>query len=121
MIPQQQHLFEVESEAIGVVPVARSSVATPASPASSPLQAAPEASPAPRSRELWVAVQADALPGSTPDGAGHMPGELVRRAPIPAIANAIFDACGVRLTTMPFTPESVLRGLDALRAGEPVA
>jgi CO/xanthine dehydrogenase Mo-binding subunit len=43
-------------------------------------------------------------------------GEMTANAPIPAIANAIFDACGVRLTTMPFTPESVLRGLDALRA-----
>ncbi|GIF46330.1 molybdopterin-binding aldehyde dehydrogenase-like protein [Asanoa ferruginea] len=41
-------------------------------------------------------------------------GEMTANAPIPAIANAIFDACGVRLTTMPFTPESVLRGLDAL-------
>ncbi|GIF62375.1 aldehyde oxidase [Asanoa ishikariensis] len=48
-------------------------------------------------------------------------GEMTANAPIPAIANAIFDACGVRLTTMPFTPESVLRGLDALRDGEPVA
>ncbi|SNS75316.1 Molybdopterin-binding domain of aldehyde dehydrogenase [Asanoa hainanensis] len=44
-------------------------------------------------------------------------GEMTANAPIPAIANAIFDACGVRLTTMPFTPESVLRGLDALRDG----
>ncbi|GIF75912.1 xanthine dehydrogenase family protein molybdopterin-binding subunit [Asanoa siamensis] len=42
-------------------------------------------------------------------------GEMTANAPIPAIANAIFDACGVRLATMPFTPESVLRGLDALR------
>ena len=32
-----------------------------------------------------------------------------------AIANAIADACGVRLDTMPFTPERVLRGLDELR------
>jgi CO/xanthine dehydrogenase Mo-binding subunit len=47
-------------------------------------------------------------------------GEMTANAPIPAIANAVFDACGVRLTTMPFTPESVLRGLDALRAGGPV-
>ncbi len=41
-------------------------------------------------------------------------GEMTANAPIPAIANAIFDACGVRLDTMPFTPERVLRGLDAL-------
>src|SRR5919108_2824900 len=42
-------------------------------------------------------------------------GEMTANAPIPAIANAIFDACGVRLDTMPFTPERVLRGLDELR------
>lgn len=45
-------------------------------------------------------------------------GEMTANAPIGAIANAIFDACGVRLETMPFTPERVLRGLDELRAGQ---
>lgn len=45
-------------------------------------------------------------------------GEMTANAPIPAIANAIYDACGVRLDTMPFTPERILRGLDELRAGE---
>lgn len=44
-------------------------------------------------------------------------GEMTANSPIAAIGNAIFDACGVRLDTMPFTPERVLRGLDALRAG----
>jgi CO/xanthine dehydrogenase Mo-binding subunit len=43
-------------------------------------------------------------------------GEMTANAPIPAIANAIFDACGVRLEQMPFTPERILRGLDALNA-----
>jgi CO/xanthine dehydrogenase Mo-binding subunit len=28
-----------------------------------------------------------------------------------AIANAIFNACGVRLTTMPFSPDNVLTAL----------
>ena len=41
-------------------------------------------------------------------------GEMTANSPIPAIANAIFDACGVRVTTLPITPEKVLRGLDAL-------
>jgi CO/xanthine dehydrogenase Mo-binding subunit len=41
-------------------------------------------------------------------------GEMTANAPIPAIANAIFDACGVRLESMPFTPEKILRGLDEL-------
>jgi CO/xanthine dehydrogenase Mo-binding subunit len=40
-------------------------------------------------------------------------GEMTANSPIPAIANAIFDACGVRVTTMPITPEKILRGLDA--------
>jgi CO/xanthine dehydrogenase Mo-binding subunit len=32
----------------------------------------------------------------------------------PAIANAIHDAVGVRLTELPITPEAVLRGIQAL-------
>jgi len=56
-------------------------------------------------------------PASTgPYGAKGL-GEMTANSPIAAIGNAIFDACGVRLDTMPFTPERVLRGLDALRAG----
>jgi CO/xanthine dehydrogenase Mo-binding subunit len=42
-------------------------------------------------------------------------GEMTANSPIAAIANAIFDACGVRVESMPFTPEQVLRGLDALK------
>lgn len=45
-------------------------------------------------------------------------GEMTANPPIAAIANAIFDACGVRVDTMPFTPERVLRGLDALHSGD---
>jgi CO/xanthine dehydrogenase Mo-binding subunit len=52
--------------------------------------------------------------GNGPYGAKGI-GEMTANAPIPAIANAIFDACGVRLESMPFTPERVLRGLDELR------
>lgn len=36
----------------------------------------------------------------------------------PAIANAVFDATGVRITQLPITPERVLAGLQALRRGE---
>ena len=32
-----------------------------------------------------------------------------------AIANAVYDAVGVRLYTTPFTPEKILRGLDKLK------
>jgi CO/xanthine dehydrogenase Mo-binding subunit len=43
-------------------------------------------------------------------------GEMTANSPIAAIANAIFDACGVRVESMPITPEKVLRGLDALNS-----
>ncbi len=36
---------------------------------------------------------------------------------IPAIANAVFDAIGVRIDTLPITPEKVLAALDAARGG----
>jgi xanthine dehydrogenase molybdenum-binding subunit len=39
----------------------------------------------------------------------------------PAIANAIFDAIGVRFRHYPITPEQVLQGLRALREGGPRA
>ena len=42
-------------------------------------------------------------------------GEMTANSPIPAIANAIFDACGVRVQSLPITPEKILRGLDSLR------
>ena len=45
-------------------------------------------------------------------------GEMTANSPIPAIANAIFDACGVRVESLPITPEKILRGLDAIRGGE---
>jgi len=42
-------------------------------------------------------------------------GEIGINGPIPTIANAIYDAVGVRLKETPFTPERVL---DAMRAAE---
>jgi CO/xanthine dehydrogenase Mo-binding subunit len=41
-------------------------------------------------------------------------GEMTANSPIPAIANAIFDAVGVRVDSLPITPEKVLRGILAL-------
>jgi len=38
--------------------------------------------------------------------------EISINGPLPAIANAIFDAVGVRLNRSPFTPEEVLRALQ---------
>ncbi|RUU08401.1 xanthine dehydrogenase family protein molybdopterin-binding subunit, partial [Mesorhizobium sp. M6A.T.Ca.TU.002.02.2.1] len=37
---------------------------------------------------------------------------------IPAVANAVFDAVGVRIDTLPITPERILRALKA-QAGAP--
>jgi CO/xanthine dehydrogenase Mo-binding subunit len=48
--------------------------------------------------------------GPGPFGA-KMAGELSNCAVAPAIANAVFDAVGVRLTDLPITSEAVLRAL----------
>ena len=40
-------------------------------------------------------------------------GETATFCVSPAIANAIEDACGVRLTALPLTPEAVYRALRA--------
>jgi CO/xanthine dehydrogenase Mo-binding subunit len=40
-----------------------------------------------------------------------MAGELTNTGVAPAIANAVRDAVGVRVTTLPIKPEAVLRGL----------
>ena len=44
-------------------------------------------------------------------------GEMTANSPIPAIVNAIHDACGVRIDSLPVTPEKILRGLAAKAAG----
>mgnify|MGYP003951918113 CR=1 FL=1 len=41
-------------------------------------------------------------------------GEGPQLPTVPAIANAIYDACGIRLTEAPFTPERVLKALEKL-------
>jgi CO/xanthine dehydrogenase Mo-binding subunit len=43
-------------------------------------------------------------------------GEMTANSPIPAIVNAIHDAIGVRIDTLPVTPEAILRALDAKAA-----
>jgi 4-hydroxybenzoyl-CoA reductase subunit alpha len=37
---------------------------------------------------------------------------------IPAIANAVYDAVGVRIDEVPITPEKILRALDLKRQGK---
>lgn len=39
-------------------------------------------------------------------------GEMTANSPIPAIANAINDAIGVRITEIPITPEKILKALE---------
>jgi CO/xanthine dehydrogenase Mo-binding subunit len=48
-----------------------------------------------------------------PSGEGEVHGIGESGVPLiaPAISNAIYNACGVRITTLPITPEKVLRGL----------
>lgn len=43
-------------------------------------------------------------------------GEMTANSPIPAIANAIANAIGVRITEIPITPEKILKALEAKQA-----
>jgi CO/xanthine dehydrogenase Mo-binding subunit len=56
-----------------------------------------------------------------PDGpfGGKGPGEMCANPVLPAVANAIYDAVGVRCDRMPFTPERILRGLRANGGARP--
>ncbi len=45
-------------------------------------------------------------------------GELVIDTPCPAIANAVYNATGVRVRELPITPEKVAMGIFAMEAGE---
>ncbi|HEY5519429.1 MAG TPA: molybdopterin cofactor-binding domain-containing protein [Candidatus Limnocylindrales bacterium] len=45
-------------------------------------------------------------------------GEMTANSPIPAIVNAVYHACGVRVDSLPVTPEKILDGLrDKASAG----
>lgn len=74
------------------------------------LMAGPEETPALES----AIIERPAVDG--PYGAKGI-GEMTANSPIPAIANAIYDACGVRIRSLPITPEKILRALDALASG----
>ena len=54
---------------------------------------------------------------SAPTGNGPFQGKAIGENPIspvaPAIANAVEDAVGVRITELPITPEKVLAALRA--------
>ncbi len=50
-----------------------------------------------------------------PDGpyGGKGPGEMCANPVLPAVANAVFNAVGVRIDELPITPEKILRGIKA--------
>ncbi len=63
-----------------------------------------------------VTILADSYEETGPYGAKSV-GEIAINGPIPAIANAVFDAVGVRLFDAPFTPEKVLSRIREERNG----
>ncbi len=56
-----------------------------------------------------------------PDGpfGGKGPGEMCANPVLPAVANAVFNAVGVRVDELPITPEKVLRGIRANGGARP--
>ncbi|OJU04233.1 xanthine dehydrogenase family protein molybdopterin-binding subunit [Metarhizobium album] len=56
-----------------------------------------------------------------PDGpfGGKGPGEMCANPVLPAVANAVFNAVGVRIDELPITPEKVLRGIAAIGGPQP--
>jgi 4-hydroxybenzoyl-CoA reductase subunit alpha len=62
-----------------------------------------------------VPIIVESVDPEGPYGAKEV-GEGSLAAVIPAVANAIYDAVGVRITSLPITPEKVLKALRAKRA-----
>ena len=50
---------------------------------------------------------------------GKGPGEMCANPVLPAIANAVYNAVGVRVDKLPITPEKILRGIDAQGGAQP--
>ncbi len=69
--------------------------------------------PGPGDLPEFVSVVLERPAADGPYGAKGV-GEMTANSPIPAIANAIYDAVGVRVDSLPITPEKVLRGIRAL-------
>lgn len=63
-------------------------------------------------------LTSSALEHDAVDGEMHGVGEMALPGLAPAIANAVFDATGVRVTDLPLTPERILRALRGARTGE---
>ncbi|HVB38959.1 MAG TPA: hypothetical protein VND92_10495, partial [Vicinamibacterales bacterium] len=58
-----------------------------------------------------------------PDPAGPFGAKEVGQGPLlpimPALANAVYDAVGVRIDEVPVTPDKILKALEAVRDGKP--
>jgi hypothetical protein len=58
-----------------------------------------------------------------PDPHGPFGAKEVGQGPLlpimPAVANAVYDAVGVRIDEVPITPEKILKALDDKAAGRP--
>jgi hypothetical protein len=58
-----------------------------------------------------------------PDPRGPFGAKEVGQGPLlpvmPAIANAVYDAVGVRIDEVPITPEKILKALESRAAGKP--
>jgi hypothetical protein len=58
-----------------------------------------------------------------PDPRGPFGAKEVGQGPLlpvmPAVANAVFDAVGVRIDEVPITPEKIVKALEAKAAGRP--
>jgi 4-hydroxybenzoyl-CoA reductase alpha subunit len=58
-----------------------------------------------------------------PDPAGPFGAKEVGQGPLlpimPALANAVYDAVGVRIDEVPITPDKIVKALDAAREGKP--
>ena len=58
-----------------------------------------------------------------PDPAGPFGGKEVGQGPLapvlPALANAVYDAVGVRIDEVPITPEKIVKALEDRAAGKP--
>jgi CO/xanthine dehydrogenase Mo-binding subunit len=50
---------------------------------------------------------------------GKGPGEMCANPVLPAVANAVYNAVGVRVDKLPITPEKVLRGIKANGGAKP--
>ena len=50
---------------------------------------------------------------------GKGPGEMCANPVLPAVANAVYNAVGVRCDTLPITPEKILRGIQANGGARP--